>query len=93
MNELLRLARENNRMLKGMRRNAFWGGVFRLVMWIAFIIIPLWLYMQYVAPMMTQMLATYEQIQGANASAQAQFGQMSQYLDQLKSLYGGGSTQ
>lgn len=93
MNEILRLTKENNKMLHSMRRNAFWGGLFRFVMWIGFIIIPLWLYMQYVAPMMADMLEMYENLQGTSASAQAQFGQMSQYLEQFKSLYGGGSTQ
>ena len=90
LEEILRLTRENNRMLHGMRRNAFLGSIFKVVMWVAFVIIPLWLYMQYVAPMMAGMMQTYEQIQGTNAKAQAQFGQMNDYLERFKSMYGGG---
>lgn len=93
LDEILRLTKENNRMLHAQRRNAFLGSIFKIVMWIAFVIIPLWLYMQYVAPMMQGVLQTYQQIQGTNAKAQAQFGQMNQYFEQFKSLYGGGSQQ
>lgn len=91
LDEILRLTKENNKMLHAQRRSAFLGGIFRVVMWIAFVIIPLYLYMQYVAPMMQSLLQTYQQIQGTSASAQAQFGQMSEYLKQLQSLYGGKS--
>ena len=93
LDELLKLTKENNRMLHSMRRSAFFGGIFKVVMWVAFIIIPLWLYMQYVAPMMAGMLETYQELQGTSASAQAQFGQMSEYLKQFQGLYGGGSQQ
>ena len=89
MDELLRLTKENNRMLHSMRRNAWLGGIFKLVMWVVLFIVPLWLYLQYVAPMMAGMLETYQQLQGTSAQAQTQFGQMSAYMEQLKSLYGG----
>ena len=48
--ELLRLTKENNKMLHAMCRSAFFGGIFKLLMWAAFIIVLLWLYMQYLAP-------------------------------------------
>jgi uncharacterized oligopeptide transporter (OPT) family protein len=89
LEEILRLTKENNRMLHSMRRNAWLGGIFKLIMWGVLFVIPLWLYLQYLAPMMQSMLQTYQQIQGTSAQAQAQFGQMNQYLEQLKSLYGG----
>ena len=91
LDEILRLSKENNKMLHAQRRSAFLGGIFRVVTWVAFVIIPLYLYMQYVAPMMQGLLETYQQIQGTSASAQAQFGQMNDYLKQLQSFYGGGS--
>jgi len=88
LDEILRLTRENNRMLRAQRRSAWLGGIFRFVMWAAFIILPLWLYLQYLAPMMQGMLETYEQIQGTSASAQAQFGQLNEYLKQLQGMSG-----
>ena len=41
LEEILRLTKENNRMLHKMRRSAFLGGLFKFIMWAAFIIIPL----------------------------------------------------
>lgn len=93
LDEILRLSRENNKMLHAARRSAFLGGIFKLIMWVVLFIIPLYLYMQYVAPMMANMLETYEQIQGTSASAQAQFGKMNEYLQQFQGLYGGGQQQ
>lgn len=90
LDDILRLTKENNRMLHSMRRNAWLGGILKLVMWLVVIILPFWLYLQYLAPMMQGMLETYQQIQGTSASAQAQFGQMNEYLKQFQSLYGGG---
>mgnify|MGYP003393357634 CR=1 FL=1 len=92
LDEILRISKENNRMLHAMRRNAWLGSIFKLVMWAAFVIIPLWLYMQYLAPIMQSMLESYQQVQGTSAKAQAQLGQMNEYLKQFQSLYGGGGT-
>ncbi len=64
------LARENNRMLKAMRRNAFIGGVFKLLVWAAFIVIPLWLYIQYLAPTLNQAMNTLNQVQGSMQQVQ-----------------------
>jgi hypothetical protein len=90
LDELLRLTRETNKMLHSQRRSAFIGGIFKVVMWGAFVIIPLWLYMQYVAPMMAGMLETYQQLQGTNAAAQAQFSGFQEAFQKFQSMYGGG---
>jgi|SRR3989344_3092257 len=87
LEEILRMTKDNNRMLHAMRRNAFLGSVVKFIMWAAFIIIPLWLYMQYLAPVMESMLNTMEQIQGTSASAQAQFGGMSESLQKLRDQF------
>ncbi len=81
LEELYRLAKDNNRMLHAMRRNAFWGGVIKFILYAALIIVPLWLYATYLAPMVNQMLETVNQIQGTGASAQAQLGN---FQDMLK---------
>jgi len=87
LEELLRLTKDNNRMLHAMRRNAFLGSVVKFIVWAAFIIIPLWLYMQYLAPVMASMMDTMEQIQGTSANAQAQFGGMSESLQKLRDQF------
>lgn len=89
--EILRLVRENNRMLKSMRRSSLMGAVFKTIMWIVFILVPIWFYVEYVAPVVDSMMQTYSQIKGTNAQAQAQFGEVSKYLEQLRSMYPGGN--
>ncbi|MEN9413399.1 MAG: hypothetical protein RLZZ342_486 [Candidatus Parcubacteria bacterium] len=84
LDEIYKLTRENNRMLHAMRRNAFLGTIFKLVLYAAFLIVPLWLYMQYLAPMLTQMQNTMQQVQGTGAQAQAQVQGLQQVLSGLK---------
>ena len=88
LTELLRLTEDNNRMLHKMRRNAFWGGLIKFVLY-AFIFVgfPLWIYATYLAPVMDQMLKTYQEIQGTGVKAQAQFGDFQHMLDQLKEKF------
>ena len=91
LNEIFRLTKENNKMLHAMRRNAWLGGIFKLLIWVAFILIPVWLYIQYLAPIMEQMLKTYQQVQGTSAAAQAQFSGLQEALQKFQSMYGGGT--
>ena|SRR3989344_979531 len=88
LQEILRLAKENNRMLHKMRRNALWGGVIKFVLYaVVLVAAPLWLYATYLAPMVEQMLDTYQQIQGTGAQAQAQWGDFQNILDQFKNQF------
>ena len=87
LRETHRLAQENNKMLRAMRRNAFLGGIVRLVVWAALIILPIWFYMTYLAPVMESMMETYQQIQGTSAQAQAQFGQFSEMWEQFQNRF------
>ena len=87
LDELVRLTKENNRMLHAMRRNAFLGGLIKFAVWAAFIIIPLWLYMQYLAPVMQSMMDTMEQIQGTRASAETQMSGFSDAMQKLRDQF------
>ena len=90
LDQLLRLTKENNHMLRSMRRNAWVGGIFKLVMWAAFILVPLWLYMQYLAPVVTGMMETVNQVQqmqGTGAKAQAQFTDMQNAFKKLQTQF------
>ena len=63
LRETYQLAHDNNRMLHAMRRNAFIGGVFR-ILWLAFIIgVPLWIYFTYFQPAVEQFLQTTGEVQ------------------------------
>ncbi len=74
LTEIMRLTQENNRMLHKMRRNAFWGGLIKFIIYIViFVVVPLWIYATYLAPVVETMVKTMNQIQGTGAKAQAQF--------------------
>ena len=87
LEQVLRLAKDNNRMLHSMRRNAFWGAIFKLLVWAGFIIVPFWLYMQYLAPIMQSTLDAMNKIQGTGAKAQAQFGDLNNALKKLQDQF------
>ncbi len=88
--QILKLTKENNRMLHSMRRNAWLGGIIKLLVWTGFIIIPLWFYMQYLAPMMGSLMQTLDQLQkmqGAGTQVQAQFSDLNATLGKLKEQF------
>ncbi len=70
-------------MLHKMRRHAFWGGVLKMIMWAAFILIPIWIYYTYVFPVMKDVMGTFEQVQGVSADAKAQLGGLQELLDKM----------
>lgn len=63
LEEVYKLARENNKMLHAMRRDAFVGGIVKFVWWIAlFIVIPYVLYVLYLQPYLENIQAAYQNI-------------------------------
>ena len=75
-------------MLHAMRRNAFWGGVIKFVLYALVIVVaPLWLYATYLAPIMNEMLDTYQQVQGTGVKAQAQFSDLQNLLKQFRDQF------
>jgi hypothetical protein len=60
-----RLTRENNKMLRAMRRNAFIGMIFRILFVALALGVPIWLYFNYLAPTMGSLLQIYGQQSGA----------------------------
>ena len=73
MKEILRLTRENNTMLHKMRRGAYVKTLLQLVVYALLLIIPAYFYLQYMQPVVNQLMVTVQQIQGTGAQAQAQF--------------------
>ena len=83
--EILRLTRENNRMLHKMRRNAFWGGIIKFALYaLVLVVAPLWLYSTYLAPIMEQMTRTMEQIQSTGAQAKERLGTLENIENSLR---------
>ena len=86
--EIYRLVKENNKMLHGMRRNAFLGGVLKVLIWTGFIVVPIWLYSVYLAPVVQDVQQTLNQVQGAGAKAQGQLNGLGDILKQFESRFG-----
>ena len=84
MRQMIALTRENNRMLKAMRRNAFLGSIIKFVVYALFIIIPGYLYIQYLAPTLNKVMQQAQQISNTGAQAQAQISGWQQTLKDLQ---------
>jgi hypothetical protein len=82
--ELLRLVRENNRMLHAMRRNAFLGGLLKLIVYAVLVLAPIWYYMTYLAPVMQQALSAMQQVQSAGGSAGSQYSELQAAFKKLQ---------
>jgi hypothetical protein len=85
--ELVELTRENNRMLKDMRRSAFIGGILQFVWWVVvLVVIPYftWIWLQ---PYIQNITGAYQDAQNKTAQASADF---SQFQDFFKQFSGGG---
>ena len=86
--EIYRLVKENNKMLKAMRRDAFVKSVFSFIWWILiFIVVPYltWLWLQ---PYLEKITAAYGQVQAQSNSLNTalhdlQGGQFQQLYQQL----------
>ena len=80
-----RLARENNKMLRAMRRNAFIGGLFKLLFYAALIIAPLWLYRYYLMPIIARLQSEVSYMQNSGGAAQAQLRDLQNLLKAFQS--------
>lgn len=90
LEETYRLAKENNRMLRAMRRNAFIGGIIKLVVWAALIGLPIWFYLEFVHPVLQSSIETINQVQDTSAQVGEQFGGFSELLEQVENIPGFG---
>ena len=85
MQEMYRLTRENNKMLHSMRRNAFWGGLLKFIIYAALLTAPIWFYMTYLNNAVQQLLQTMNKIEGTSVQAQAQLNSYQQAWQQFES--------
>ncbi len=61
--EIYKLVKSNNKMLRSLKRTAFWGRIFKLLIYAAMLGIPLYLYFTVFQPILGDLIGTYEQIQ------------------------------
>jgi hypothetical protein len=63
LRETLELGRENNRLLRKMRRDAFLGRIFSIIFWGATLILPLVLYYFYIAPYLQALRGSIQNVE------------------------------
>lgn len=63
LQENLELSRENNRLLRKMRRASIWGGFFRIIWWLIILGAPILLYYYFFQPYVEQVLNAYKGVQ------------------------------
>jgi hypothetical protein len=72
----LELSKENNKLLKKMRRGAIFGGLLK-VLWIAIIIgIPVYLYINFLAPVIDEVLGTVQAVQEVSGKVEGLQGDL-----------------
>ena len=80
-------------MLHAMRRNAFLGSLFKIVIYfLLFVVLPVWTYVHYLAPIVDQMLKTMNQIQTTGAQAQTQMTDWQKAIHDLQAKIPGMSS-
>jgi hypothetical protein len=57
LQENLELSKQNNRMLRAIRRNGWLSFIWTLLIWAVLLIAPLYFYQQYVAPVVSRFQA------------------------------------
>ena len=76
----LELNKENNKLLKKMRRNAFLGGLLKLV-WIAVLIgVPVYVYFNFLEPVLGQILDSLQTVQEVGSKIEVLEGQIQEKL-------------
>ena len=97
LDEVYKLVKENNKMLRAMRRDAFVGGIFKFIFWIAlFFILPYIIYVIYLKPYLSSLEAAYSSfnesantLSGAAKDLENLQNQIPNFNDLFKNLQGG----
>ncbi len=91
LKETHRLAQENNKMLRSMRRQAWLGRLVTLIFYAALIGGPIWFYFAYMSDTVNQMLQMYGTLQGRGTEAQGQYQSFMNTLQQFQEKMVGGN--
>lgn len=93
LRETHRLAQENNKMLRSMRRQAWMGRIITLIIYAALIGVPIWLYMTYISGTVSRLLTAYGVVEQRGQEAQGQYQSLMEAFKQFQTgITGGGGT-
>lgn len=71
--ETLRLAKENNRRIRGIQRGMFMSGIIRLLIWGIILGLPIFIYFSVLKPYVDGATTTFENIKSGETSVFEQF--------------------
>lgn len=85
LSEMYEWTKENNRMLKAIRRDAFIGGIVKFIFWFIFLVVIPYISWLYIQPYLQGVLDTYQKVQHTADTVSTSAGvNMSQLQDLLK---------
>lgn len=87
--EIYRLVKENNRMLKAMRRDAFVKSIFSFVWWILILVVIPYLSWLWFQPYLQTITDAYAEVQNTSNSVNAQLQGLPDFDALLKQLMQG----
>ncbi|HUO50005.1 MAG TPA: hypothetical protein VMU25_00300 [Candidatus Paceibacterota bacterium] len=93
LREIHRLTLENNQMLHRARRTAFAWGFVKFIIYILFLLGPIWFYMTYLSGTVQQILNDYNKMEGINAQGQSQLQQLQEAWLTFQQQFHASSTQ
>lgn len=80
----LELTKENNKLLRKMRRNAVWGGIFKLI-WLAVLIgLPVYVYFQFLEPLVGNVLDAAQTVQEVGDKVQGVEKQLGGSIENIR---------
>lgn len=92
LKEMYRLTKENNQMLHSLKRQAFWGTVLKVGLYLVALGLPIVLYYVYLSPIVQQFQETISTATGQGADYQGQFGNLMELYEQFKEQFGSGTS-
>lgn len=89
LEEIYRLVKENNQMLRAMRRDAFVKGVFGIIWWIFLLVVIPYLSWLWIQPYLKSVTDAYTQVQGTSNAVNAKLDGLPDLQKLLNQLTGG----
>lgn len=78
-----RIVKENYEMLRAMRREAWIGFFIKIIVWLAILGVPVYLYFTFLQPFFSELQTTYEGVQTSTQEAQNLSDRLQEFLQRF----------
>lgn len=85
----LELSRENNKLLRKMRRASIYGGIVKVIWWAIIFGVPVYLYFAFLQPYLVELIEVYESISDGVDNVQDADSRLPDIGGFLRGLVGG----